>query len=119
MMPEFPDIAHFAFHKVIDDIDIDGTVVPGLRGTFYRRPADGGLESVGVYHYRDHEVLRAWGYVGERHCRYTAVRRADGAWADVQAGCPHFQVLYRDGEVTGLRLRTGDGGDATYPLPVD
>lgn len=101
MMPELPDIERFERHKVVDDIDIDGTVVPGLRGTFYRRPVNGRVESVGVYHYGEREVFRAWGYVGEPHCRFTAIRGPDGRGdplspAALGSGCCVPAMLSRD-----------------------
>jgi hypothetical protein len=90
---------------VIDDIDIDGVEVPGLRGAFYRRQHSAGLESVGVYSFADADLFMAWGYVGEQHCRYTAVRRADGSWAPPYSGCPKLRVLRSESDgrtVTGV-----------------
>lgn len=104
-----PDLTTFRPHKVIDDIDIDGVAVPGLRGAFYRRERPAGLESVGVYSFAEGEVFMAWGYVGEEHCRYTAVRRPDGSWAPPYSGCPKLRVLRSgsDGRtVTGVEVLT-------------
>ncbi|MQA28096.1 MAG: hypothetical protein GEU94_22190 [Micromonosporaceae bacterium] len=92
---------------MIDDIDIDGVPVPGLRGHFYRRAGRGRLESVGVYSYADAELFMAWGYVGEEHCRFTAVRRDDGSWAEPYTGCPKVRVLRAESDeraVTGVEL---------------
>ncbi|MGH3713598.1 MAG: hypothetical protein ACRDT4_09100 [Micromonosporaceae bacterium] len=88
---------------MIEDIDFEGAPVPGLRGTFYRRQN----ESVGVYSFAGRELFMAWGYVGEDHCRFTAVRRTDGSWAAPRSGCPQVKVL-RAGDdattVTGVEV---------------
>ncbi|WP_018351051.1 hypothetical protein [Longispora albida] len=101
-------MSEFSWHRTIEDVDFEGVPVPGLRGEFYRRPAGTGTESVGVYSYAGDEVFLAWGFVGEAHCRYAALRLADGTW-DTRRGCPRIRVLLDDGVVTGLALRTRDG----------
>lgn len=91
---------------MIEDIDFEGEPVPGLRGSFYRRRD----ESVGVYSYAGREVFMAWGYVGEEHCRFTAVRRPDGSWAMPRSGCPQVRVLRAADDasaVTGVEVRAG------------
>ncbi|MGH3648266.1 MAG: hypothetical protein ACRDTM_13965 [Micromonosporaceae bacterium] len=106
MEAQFPDLRTFRLHKVIEDIDFDGASVPGLRGSFYRRRD----ESVGVYSYAGRELFMAWGYVGEEHCRFTAVRRPDGSWARPHPGCPAVRVLRNADDataVTGVEIRAG------------
>jgi hypothetical protein len=85
---QLPDLSEYRLHRVIDDIDLDGVVVPGLRGSFFRRP-DGA--TVGFYEYADSPVLMAWGYVGEEHCRFTALHQPDGSWGPPRPGCPPVQ----------------------------
>lgn len=89
MSKSLPDLRQFQLHKVIDDVDFEGEPVPGLRGRFYRRRD----ESVGVYDLAGQEVFMAWGYVGEEHCRFNAVRRADGIWDSPRPGCPDVTAL--------------------------
>ncbi|MGH3734798.1 MAG: hypothetical protein ACRDT6_04125 [Micromonosporaceae bacterium] len=88
---------------MIEDIDFDGAAVPGLRGAFYRRDR----ESVGVYSYAGREVFMSWGYVGEEHCRFTAVRRPDGVWARPRHGCPEVRVLTDATGITGVEVHPG------------
>ncbi|MEV6525399.1 hypothetical protein AB0M43_25935 [Longispora sp. NPDC051575] len=107
---DMPDISLYDVHKIIEDVDFEGTPVPGLRGAFYRRPAGDRTESVGVYSYADDELFMAWGYVGEEHCRAAAARRPDGAWDAVRTGCPDVRVLRTGDEVTGLAVGLADGG---------
>src|SRR5262245_54603648 len=38
---EAPDLAQFRAYNVIDDIDLEGVVVPGLRGEFLQRDEGG------------------------------------------------------------------------------
>jgi len=96
-----PDLRAYQIHKVIDDIDLEGVVVPGLRGTFHRRPRDGRVETVGLYAYRGAELFMAWGLVGEAHCRYTAYRSDDG-WTSPELGCPAIRIIRANGHVRGV-----------------
>ncbi|MEH1127571.1 hypothetical protein [Micromonospora sp. CPCC 206061] len=105
---------------MIDDVDLDGIVVPGLRGTFHRRaegapastaPEGGLISTVGLYSYAGIELFMAWGYVGEAHCRYTALRGPDGSWGPPLPGCPPVSKVCDGGLVTALTL----GG---YVLPA-
>jgi hypothetical protein len=97
---ELPDLSEYRLHKVIDDVDLDGVVVEGLRGTFHRSDS----RTVGVYSYAGAELFMAWGYVGEPHCRYTALRRVDGSWEPPRPGCPPVSRTYDGGRVTALTL---------------
>jgi hypothetical protein len=106
---ESPDLAHFRPYKVIDDIDLEGVTVPGLRGEFLRRELGERTATVGRYTYGGQELFRAWGYVGEEHCRYFAVRGADGALEPPQAGCPRVRVIKDSTGVAGLALRSSTG----------
>ena len=96
-----PDPASFRPHRVVDDVDLDGTVVPGLRATFLRRPAGARVETVGVYRFAGADVFMAWGYVGEAHCRFTAFHDGSAGWGPIRPGCPDVaEVLER---VTAMR----------------
>ena len=114
---EAPDLAQFSAYTVIDDIDLEGMVVPGLRGEFLRREDGDRTATVVRYSYAGREVFRAWGYVGEEHCRYFAVLGPDGVWERPQAGCPRVRVLADSTGVAGLALHssTGDWLIATAP----
>jgi hypothetical protein len=101
-----PDLSSFRPHRVVDDVDLDGRVVPGLRGTFLRRAAGPRVETVGVYRYAGVEVFQAWGYVGEPHCRFTAYARP--------GGCPDVDEVLR--RVAALDPRGVSGG--WEPVPV-
>ena len=121
---EHPDLSQYEPHTAVDDIDLEGVVVPGLRGEFLRRPIGDQVATVGRYSYAGRELFMAWGYVGEEHCRYFSVRGVDGAWEPPQAGCPRVRVL-RDGSqsiaglamysVTGAWLVTGAGVSSVAP----
>jgi hypothetical protein len=105
-----PDISLFEPHLTVDDADLDGVTVPGLRAEFLRRPDGARVATVGRYSHAGRELFMAWGYVGEEHCRYYAVRGVDGDWERPQAGCPRVRVL-RDGAdtVAGLAMRSASG----------
>jgi hypothetical protein len=50
----------------------------------------------------------AWGYVGEEHCRFSAVRGEQG-WGQPRPGCPNVRVL-RDGDrVSGFLVEDEHG----------
>ncbi|MFC0533814.1 hypothetical protein [Phytohabitans kaempferiae] len=104
---ELPDLSGYRLHKVINDVDLDGVVVRGLRGSFHRRadgPVGSAVLTVGVYSYAGADLLMAWGYVGEPHCRFNAVRRADGSWEPPRQGCPPVTRVHDGGQVTALTL---------------
>jgi hypothetical protein len=104
-----PNLAHFHPHAVIDDIDLDGVVVPGLRAEFLRREVDGRTAMLSRYSYSGREVFQAWGYLDEEHCRYFAVYGVDGRLEAAQAGCPRVRVLSDGERVAGLALRSASG----------
>ncbi|MEU7822270.1 hypothetical protein [Catellatospora sp. NPDC049133] len=125
-----PRLAEYTPHRTVADVDLEGQVVPGLTGEFFRRPEDGRTATVGLYRYRGTELFMAWGYVGEEHCRWTAYRRTDGVWSAPHTGCPRVRhsgeqlVLDLDGERVALRTAarpgsgTGSGGCAVPPPAV-
>lgn len=128
-MTTLPRLAEYTPHRIVPDIDLEGHVVPGLTGEFYRRPEDGRTATVGLYRYRGDELFMAWGYVGEEHCRWTAYRRSDGAWTAPHQGCPRVRrdgdliQLDLDGERVALHTTarpggTGSGGCAVPPPAV-
>ena len=85
---DVPDLAEYRLHRVADPASLDGVPMPGLSATFYRRAAPEGERSVGVYRFAGVEILQAWGYVHESHCRAHRVRQSDGQWSDPLPGCP-------------------------------
>ena len=104
-----PDLSSYAPHRSLPDADFEGTAVPGLRADFYRRAEGDRVASVGRYSYRGREVLLAWGYVDEEHCRRHAVRDHRGGWQPVVEGCPDVRFV-RDGDtVVGVEVRTPSG----------
>ncbi|MEV4274463.1 hypothetical protein [Actinoplanes xinjiangensis] len=98
-----PDLTTYAPHRSVPDAEFEGTIVPGLRADFYRRPDGDRIASVGRYSYRGRDVLMAWGYVDEKHCRRHAVHSACRGWSAVVDGCP--DVRFDD----GFEVRTPDG----------
>ena len=106
---EAPDLAHYHPYETVDDIDLEGVVVPGLRGEFLRRDAGDRVATVGLYSYAGRELFKVWGYVGEEHCRYFAVLGVDGTWEKPQAGCPRVRVIEDANGVAALALRSATG----------
>ena len=74
------------------DAEFEGTVVPGLRADFYRRPDGDRIASVGRYSYRGRPVRLAGGYVDEEHCRQHSVHDPSGGWSPVTDGCPDVRL---------------------------
>jgi hypothetical protein len=113
-----PELDHYWLHRTVEGAALEGVAVPGLRARFYRRELSGGqLASVGYYTYAGRELLMAWGFVDEEHCRFHAVRddSADGQWGPTVGGCPTVDVV-RDGDrVVGLRVLAADGSWAGHP----
>ncbi|MEV1287910.1 hypothetical protein [Micromonospora sp. NPDC049679] len=99
-----PDLSEYRPHKVVTDVDLEGVVVPGLSATFHRRAAGSRVRTVGVYRYAGVELFMAWGYVGEPHCRFTALRRSDGSWGPPRPGCPPVAKARDGGRVTALTI---------------
>ena len=106
-----PDLSGYRLHRRVDDTRFEGVAVPGLHAEYFRRPEGARLASVGRYRYGGRELLLAWGYVDEPHCRYSCVRGPDGRWGTPTAGCPQVRVV-RDnrGLVTGFEVRDEHGG---------
>ncbi|MEV6347104.1 hypothetical protein [Actinoplanes sp. NPDC051851] len=109
-----PDLAAYRFHRSADDAAFEGCEVPGLRAEFYRRPDGDRIASVGRYSYDGAELLMAWGYVDEEHCRQNAVADPAGGWHPVSQGCPDVRLVRAgddpDAPVVGLRVRAAGGG---------
>ncbi|MEU4157983.1 hypothetical protein [Actinoplanes sp. NPDC026670] len=97
-----PDLTTYAPHRSTPDAEFEGTIVPGLRADFYRRPEGDRVASVGRYSYRGRTVLMAWGFVDEKHCRQHAVH-SHGGWSTVADGCPDVRFD------NGFEVRTPDG----------
>jgi len=97
----------FVWHKERAQVTARGTVIPGLRASFYRRDDGEGTQSLGLYAYQEHELFVAWGYVGELHCRYNAVHRDDGGWFPTRRGCPVLRPIWEDSQVAGVRVLAG------------
>jgi hypothetical protein len=105
-----PDLAAYAPHRTTSDADFEGTAVPGLRADFFRRADGDRIASVGRYSYQGREVLMAWGYVDETHCRRHAVHDPRAGWQEVVDGCPEVRFVRAGDEVVGFELRTAAGG---------
>ncbi|WP_433824471.1 hypothetical protein ACQP2E_20205 [Actinoplanes sp. CA-015351] len=104
-----PDLAAYAPHRTLPDADFEGTAVPGLRADFYRRADGDRIASVGRYTYQGRDVLMAWGFVDEKHCRRHAVHHPDHGWQSVVDGCPDVRFVHDEGEVVGLEVRSPAG----------
>ncbi|GLW28253.1 hypothetical protein [Actinoplanes regularis] len=102
-------MSEFEPHRIEFDATLDGMKVPGLRAEFFRRSEGDRIASVGRYFFGDQELLLAWGYVDEEHCRHNAVRDPAGGWHPAAAGCPEVELI-KDGQaVIGLAVRAAGG----------
>ncbi|GIM92293.1 hypothetical protein Ato02nite_040860 [Paractinoplanes toevensis] len=112
-----PDISEFMLMRTQDDAPFEGVPVPGLRASYFHRDEDGRTATVGCYFLGDREILRAWGYADEEHCRHNAVRGRDG-WHPAADGCPEVELI-RDGQaaVIGLAVRAPNGEWVRAPRP--
>jgi hypothetical protein len=112
-MMSLPDLCQYRLHRVDDNAEFEGVAVAGLRAEIYHRDDGGHTASVGRYWYAGRELLMAWGYVDEEHCRSHAVRGDDGAWHPAALGCPDVRVVRDqadpDAPVTGFAVRDPHG----------
>lgn len=107
--PVLPDLRRYTPHRTVLDAPFEGEPVPGLRADYFRRTERDRIATVGRYAMGDRELLMAWGYVDEEHCRHNAVRDPAGGWHAPAAGCPEVELM-RDGrDVIGLAVRTSRG----------
>ncbi|MEV4349658.1 hypothetical protein AB0J83_34805 [Actinoplanes sp. NPDC049596] len=105
-----PDLSEYRLHRTVADAPFEGVPVPGLSAEFYRRPDGERVASVGRYSYGGRDLLLAWGYVDEEHCRQSAVHdAASGGWHRPTDGCPAVRVERAGDEVIGLAVRTPGG----------
>lgn len=88
---DVPDLDEYELHREAEQACLDGVPMPGLSAAFYRRAASDGERTVGVYRFAGVEVLMAWGYANEPHCRAHRVRQPDGTWGDPLPGCPRVR----------------------------
>ncbi|GAA0486193.1 hypothetical protein Ade02nite_09910 [Paractinoplanes deccanensis] len=106
-----PDLSEYCLDRTVADASFEGVAVPGLSAEFYRRADGDRVATVGRYSYAGRELLMAWGYADEQHCRHSAVHDpASGRWHRATDGCPTVRVERSGGEVIGLAVRT-PGGD--------
>ncbi|MEV0644367.1 hypothetical protein AB0I28_03800 [Phytomonospora sp. NPDC050363] len=108
MNTALPDLAGFVLNKVVENIDFEGVAVPGLDGWFYRRQEGERVASAGIYKFSGDELFRAWGFVGESHCRASALLRDDGEWEGPHGDCPEIRVHRRGQDVIGFSVRVGE-----------
>lgn len=109
-MSVLPDLSDYELHRVVEDAPFEGVAVPGLSAVFYRRAEGDRIASVGRYSFDGRDLLMAWGYVDEEHCRQSAVHDARaGGWQHPGDGCPVVRVERARGEVVGLAVRTPHG----------
>jgi hypothetical protein len=109
---ELPDLSQYRPHRTVRAAEFEGVPVPGLHAEFFHRDLRDRVASVGCYSYAGRELLMAWGFVGEEHCRYSAVRGEDG-WDPPTPGCPQVRVLrdndHPDAPVIGFLVRDRRG----------
>ncbi|GIE68692.1 hypothetical protein Apa02nite_048000 [Actinoplanes palleronii] len=106
---DLPELSEFVPHRTEDDASFEGMTVPGLRAEFFRRPEGDRVASVGRYSLGDQELLLAWGYVDEEHCRHNAVRDRAGGWHPAVAGCPQVELIREGPAVVGLAVQASTG----------
>ncbi|MFI6761019.1 hypothetical protein ACIBF5_17975 [Micromonospora sp. NPDC050417] len=120
-----PDLGAYRLQRSESDAAFEGVAVPGLTARFYHRDDNGRTATVGRYWYGGRELLMAWGYADEEHCRASAVRAADGGWHPPTVGCPSVRVVRERPEaaVVGFEVRTPDGRwiteGTTSPVPAE
>lgn len=100
-----PHLADFEPYRIVDDVELHGVVVPGLRAEYLRS----GRKLATAYSYNGNDLFVAWGYAEEEHCRYFAVVGVDGLWEDPQAGCPRARAIKIQGRLLGVGVRSRSG----------
>ncbi|GAA1409918.1 hypothetical protein ACFQZ4_03905 [Catellatospora coxensis] len=111
-----PDLDQYRLHRTAEEAELDGVAVPELAARFYRCGLpDGRLASVGHYTLAGRDLLMAWGYVDEKHCRSHTLSSADEGWGPVVDGCPDVEFVRDADRVVGLRVRAADGSWTDHP----
>jgi hypothetical protein len=105
-----PDLSNYVRHRTVHDAPFEGVPVPGLRADYFRRADGDRIATVGRYSIDGRDLLMAWGFVDEEHCRHNAVRdQGGGGWHPAADGCPEVELI-RDGRsVVGLAVRAPTG----------
>lgn len=113
MTDALPDLTAYRLHRTSADAQLEGAAVPGLHAEIFHRDLGERVASVGLYRYAGRELLMAWGFADEEHCRYSALCDVEGRWQPAVAGCPRVRLVRAgdraDGPVTGLVLRDHRG----------
>ncbi|GIF02799.1 hypothetical protein [Actinoplanes siamensis] len=107
-----PDLSEYVLQRSTENATFEGTAVPGLRADFYHRTDGERVASVGRYSYAGADLLMAWGYTDEEHCRHNAVVDSRGGWHPAGDGCPAVELVRAAGPgapVIGLRVRAPGG----------
>ncbi|MFI5493913.1 hypothetical protein [Actinoplanes sp. NPDC051859] len=120
-----PELDFYTPHRTVTDAAFEGVTVPGLRADYFHRADGDRVASAGRYSMGGRDLLLAWGFTDEEHCRWSAVRDPAGFWHPETAGCPVVRVLRAgaapDDPVSGLAVRTPSGEWVTAgrpPVPV-
>ncbi|MEV6597717.1 hypothetical protein AB0M36_12710 [Actinoplanes sp. NPDC051346] len=108
-----PDLDSYTPHRTVTDAAFEGVTVPGLLAEYFHRTDDHRVSSAGRYSMDGRDLLMAWGFTDEEHCRWSAVRDPAGFWHPETAGCPVVRVLRTgaapDDPVSGLAVRAPTG----------
>ncbi|MEU8001461.1 hypothetical protein AB0B66_09910 [Catellatospora sp. NPDC049111] len=116
-----PDLRQYRPHRVEDPALFEGERVMGLRAKFFHREEPGRTASAGTYWLAGRQLLMAWGFADEEHCRFHAVCDEQGRWGTPVAGCPQVQLLREGAAGVGLLVADGRGawiGGTAQPAAV-
>ena len=104
-----PDLTRYRPHRTVADAPFEGVPVPGLRAEYFHRAEGDRVATVGRYSIGGRDLLMAWGYADEDHCRHNAVRDPAGGWYPAADGCPDVRLVRAGRAVVGLAVRAPTG----------
>ncbi len=73
--------------------------IPHMKRLCFETIHKGRIVTLGVYEYKEVEVLKAWGYKDSEHCSYHAIK-TNKTWSEVIEGCPDFKVSDKGFDLT-------------------
>jgi hypothetical protein len=89
--------------------------VPHMKRLCFELHHNGKMVTLGLYTYKNVEILKAWGYKEDEHCSYHATT-TNGTWSNVIVGCPDFKLQHdASSTVTGFTLAKKTSHIETQP----
>jgi len=98
------DLSGWTLYKTVEPFRVLGVPIEGLRQECYQTELNGEVLSAGVFEYTDKKTHIAWGIKSDPHCSFHALALSDGGWGAAVEGCPEYQLLHSENQISGFSV---------------